>query len=365
MSLTPRAHEIKRADQLSADERDGWTAMVAGRESLWSPYFQLEYIDAMQALSDRVRVVVAREAGAPVAFLPYLPVVMGYAQPVGGPVCDTHGVIAADPAHADVEAMFEAAGVSLFGFHGVPADQAGFETGVRYRYDCLSADLSAGYQAWYDRESENGTKKSFKRLARDTRMIERDYGPLRFELNDASERAFETLIAWKRDQYRRSRYFDVFSVPWTEKLLRMLWARQEGPLQGRLSTLYAGDRLLAAHFGMQGARAANHWIPAYDPDHAKWGPGKTLTDMLYRAWAEEGVRRVDLGGGESEFKLHFSGVRLPMLAGVMTRDTASTRAYRGFGVVSNAIAKAPAPFIAKAPHRVGVRIRNRLLYKLV
>lgn len=365
MNRAPHTYDVKRADALTADERDAWRAMTRARSSLWSPYFQIEFIDQMQAVSDRVRVVVVREAGAPVAFLPFLCVVAGFAQPVSGQICDTHGLIASDPAAIDVPTLAAAAKISFYSFHGVPDDQTGFAPYVRYRYEAFAADLSGGYDAFHERVSEGGTRPSFKKQTRKTRNLERDYGPMRFELNDRSEAAFQQMLALKSAQYRRSRHFDVFSARWTIDLLRRLWADQTGPLQGQLSTLYVGDRLVTAHFGMKGERVANDWFPVYDQEFYKYSPGLILIEMMYRAWVNEGVLRVDRGGGETEAKLQFTDLRLPMMGGLVRRSTLAAQTYRGFGALCDVVAKTPNDFVAKLPHRISAKIRSQLLYGLV
>lgn len=359
------SYDVKPVQALSADERAAWAAMTRARPTLWSPYFQLGFTEQMAVLSGRVRVIVVRAAGAPIAFLPFMAVVAGFAQPVGGPIADMHGLIADDPARIDIAAILGAAGLSFYSFHGVPAEQSGFEAGVRHRYDSHAADLSQGFQAWWERASDGGKRGSFKKAQRDARNLARDYGPLRFELNDTSEAAFAALIAWKRAQYQRSRHFDVFAPRWTGQLLRRLWALREGPLQGQLSSLYAGKQLMAVHFGMKGEHAANYWFPAHDPDHDKHAPGVTLFDYLYRAWAEEGVQRVDLGEGDTRFKLQFGGARVALMGGVARRDTVVARMFRGFGAIGDAMAKAPVGFIAKAPYRISSRVRTKLYYGLV
>ena len=69
-----------------------------------------------------------------------------------------------------------------------------------------------------------------------------------------------------------------------------------------LSGLYAGDHLVAAHFGLRSDGVLHWWFPVYDPDLARFGPGWLLLRQLVLAGPDLGVTRIDLGRGDDEYK---------------------------------------------------------------
>ena len=61
------------------------------------------------------------------------------------------------------------------------------------------------------------------------------------------------LIKWKRHQYHRTGVADVFARRWTNALLERIHATRSGMFAGVLSTLSAGDSIVAMHMGMRSA----------------------------------------------------------------------------------------------------------------
>ena len=103
------------------------------------------------------------------------------------------------------------------------------------------------------------------------------------------------LIEWKSAQYRRTGKTDWFSIPWVAALIERLHGVEAPGFAGLLSALWAGDELVAAHFGLRSRTVWHWWYPAYDRQYAADSPGLIL-DLAMAGHAEaQGLERIDLG----------------------------------------------------------------------
>jgi hypothetical protein len=143
------------------------------------------------------------------------------------------------------------------------------------------------------RSSDSGRKR---------RRLEKELGPLRFELDDPSPQVFEACVAWKSAQYVATGLRDMFADPRNVALFRRL--RERGVLL--VSSLRAGDTLLAAHFGSSHAGRTTWWVPAYDPAWSKFSPGRLLLEDLLKASSARGDREFDFLIGDEDYKFAYA-----------------------------------------------------------
>ena len=150
----------------------------------------------------------------------------------------------------------------------------------------------------------------------------------------------EQVLRWKSDQYRRSNLTDVFGVAWTRELLERIARQEAAGFAGLCSVLRAGDRVVAAHLGMRSRDVLHYWFPAYDPEYAKFSTGIILLLRIAQAAAPLGIRAIDLGKGDAQYKerlmtgaveLHEGYVERPSLIAAARRlkRAAEARAARG------------------------------------
>src|ERR1019366_9702967 len=66
--------------------------------------------------------------------------------------------------------------------------------------------------------------------------------------------------------------------------------------------LYAGDQLMATHFGMRSQMIWHYWLPAYDRAMAKYSPGLQLILKMAEHAPSVGLRTIDLDKGRSLYK---------------------------------------------------------------
>ncbi len=356
--------ELKRPIDLTGAETSAWRAFQAADPALHSPYFAVEFAQACGLARPDTQIAVIRKNGAIKGFWPFHRAPFGYAHPLGGPLSDFHGVVAAEDIAADLPVIMRAANICVYPFHFAPQSQSCFSSCADRAVETHSADLSNGFDVWYgDRLLQH--KKSLKRYEAKARQLEKQRGPLVFTLNERNPAAFETLLRWKSAQYRETGTFDVFSVAWTNTLLRALWQTQSAGFCGQLSTLRAGDTLVAAHFGISGQHGAHYWFPAYDPAYARFGVGNALLLALIRSHAQAGVETLDLGVGDFRYKHQFGGQSRTLIAGTALSPSLGAFCRQGALMVQNGFEALPMGKISNLPRRLLSRLDREMAFRLV
>ena len=296
-----RYHLIS-ANELDAALRHAWCTVQAAQEVFLSPYFCPEFTLAVAAVRPDVRIVVIECDGRPVGFFPHQRSTWGRGRPVGGPLSDYHGVIAAPGADWSVPALMRAARLSVWPFDHLVGETERFAAYQSARSSSPQIDVREGYAAYVSGRREAGSDYIPKTEGL-ARKLGREVGELHFTFNDTTEEALSQLLAWKRDQYRQAMTTDVFGRPWTGQLLRDIAATQTPDFAGVCSVLRAGGRIVAAHMGMRSRTSLHYWFPAYDPELAKYSTGIILLLRMAEAAAQTGLQTVDLGKGDSQYKL--------------------------------------------------------------
>ena len=128
---------------------------------------------------------------------------------------------------------------------------------------------------------------------------------MRFEFHADDDRVFQTLLDWKSRQYRRAKHTDILAFRWVVELLDRIRHHQDKAFAGVLSALYFGDRLAAVHLGMRSRNVLHYWLPAYDEELARHGPGLICLLEIIKAAASRGIGRIDLGKGLEPYKTQF------------------------------------------------------------
>ena len=155
------------------------------------------------------------------------------------------------------------------------------------------------YVLWATKRAGHlGPRDSVKRKHR----LEQSLGPVRFVFDDASPAAFAQCLAWKSGQYRATGLKDMFA---DGRNVRFFAAMRERGLVF-LNALWAGERLVAAHLGARWERHCYCWIPSYDPELARFSPGRILLETLLEHSHREGDVEFDFLIGDEPYKWHYT-----------------------------------------------------------
>lgn len=326
--------EIIHPEALRPEDRAAWEAIRADDPTLDHPYLDPRFALAAAEVPGAALAVFRRRGGA-VAFFPFQR--RGrLIQPLGAPLSDYHGVVAAPADRLTPAAVARRLGGTLRVGGWIVSDvgEPGFLRRAR-----MTTDTAAGPQAvtdWLDSRNHRFAKN----LRRMARGLERDHGAATFVWDDRDPAVLEWIIERKRAQYRRTRRHDVFACGWTADLLRRLYAARPGGYGLRVASLRsAAGELVAAEASLDDGRTLHLWFPAYDPAYAAYGPGALLTRRELEQAAADGYRLVDFGVGDAGYKSAMAEAGAPAYEGQAGRTGPVALAARAF-------ARGPAPLRA-------------------
>lgn len=306
--------EVIKADELSDGQVSAWSELQRSDRAVDSPCFRPEFTEAVAAVRNDVEVAVMLEGERTVGFLPFQRDRHNIGRPVGSALSDMHGAIVSKGIQWDAGHLVRQSGLVAWHFDHLVASQAPFQPFHECVEDSPYMDLSEGYQAYLAQRRSAGCS-AIAQASRKRRKLARECGPARFEMHTADANAFSSLVQWKRDQVQQRNYLDFFKFEWAINLLERVTNMQSDAFSGLLSTLYAGDQLIAVHLGMRSFDVISSWIPTYNPNFAKYSPGVLIHLELAQAAAEAGVKRIDLGRGGNRLKASLGSDSIPVALG--------------------------------------------------
>ncbi|MEJ7928840.1 GNAT family N-acetyltransferase [Ramlibacter sp. AN1015] len=309
------------AEEIDAGTHHAWLQLQQSSPQLSSPYFTPEFTQAVSAVRDDVRIAVLEDGRGVRGFFPHQRR-RSMGSPVGGRLSDHHGVVCAPGTSIDWSQLLHSCELAFWRFDHLPKGQA--PAGHKLAHACSPGlDLSAGFSAWRQRRLDGGGRR-IAELDRKARKMAREVGPLRFEAQVRDRAVFDAVLRLKSEQCRRTGVSDFFSQPWTRALVERIWQTELPHFAGRLSALWAGDTLVAAHLGMRSRQCWHWWFPVYEPAQARHSPGAQLLLRVAQAAADEGCTLLDLGKGDDAYKPSFADCAMPLVEGWVTRPALTT-----------------------------------------
>ena len=321
-----------------------WKTMCEQDPLQNSGHFHPEFAKAVCRVRDDVEFAIIRDQGEITGIFAFQRIGRKVAHPVGGMMSDFHGLIAKRDAKIDFGVLLRETGLSQFDFHALQkseASQSPLAIKKVYRVlNCPYIDLTSGQPAYQDWLLHHSS--TLKRLPQKARAMVRRLGPMRLEFDCRDPHALEQLIAMKRAKYRRTRTFDLLGVKWTSNLLREIFQVRKKGFRGQLSVLWAGDTLVAAHFGFVNETTLHYWFPAHQDEHGRFSPGTQLMYELTQNATDNGVQRIDLGYGASELKDRFANGRTTVEYGCYGFNPLSRSYGQGRFEIRQALKRIPA-----------------------
>ena len=279
---------------------EAWVAIQESQPRFDSPYFRPEFTQAVGLARDDVEIVVLKEGGRPVGFLPFQRDGR-VGRPVGGKLSAFQAIVALpDVAWNPVE-LLAACGLKAWHFDHLLADQhecRPFHDGVG---DSPYMDLSKGFDAYDAGRRDAGTNET-RQILRKARRAERETGPLHLEYDTDNPLVWSKLREWKGQQYQESGLCDVLGVEWVNTTLQCIRRMKSPGFSGVLSALYSGDNLIAVHLGMRSHGVLHWWFPTFDRNFARNSPGSLMMLKFAQDCERLGIHRLDLGKGPEQYK---------------------------------------------------------------
>ncbi len=320
------ADVVRPADLLAGDIA-AWRAMQAVEPAFGNPLLGPAFAQAVGAVRDDARVAVFRRDGEAAGFLAFHRRPSGFARPIGAPFCDYHALVCDPAAGLTAGEALAAAGLGRLRLTGLVDPFGQFQDAVAERacaHRIILPDTAQAYLESLRTRSQN----RFKNHRRYRRALETDLGPVRLVAHDAGLAAFETLMDWKRQQIAQTGVHDFLGPDWTKALMRQLFETRGDDFEGLMVSLYAGERLVAAHFGVREGGWYHPWIGAIDPALKSYSPGLVHQMEAIAAMTELGLRVYDLGASNDHWKQMFSSDRFEVGSGLATAPSLGGRIAR-------------------------------------
>jgi CelD/BcsL family acetyltransferase involved in cellulose biosynthesis len=348
-----------RANEIDASLARRWTELQAADPELGSPYFSVEYTQAVARAGRSVFVGLVEAEGQLCGIFPFEQVSRTVIGPVGGRLSDCHGALLQKGLELSATDLVRGCGYQIWDFDHVPAGQRLFEPYTKLTDQSPIMELQQGYAGYLEQRKAAGAQR-VSQMLRKARKFEREVGPLRFEANTRDPRVFKQVVEWKREQCLRTGVPDFLSWGWPTDLLEQVAAVDTPAFAGKLSVLWHEDTILAAHFGMRSSRVWHWWFPGYNDAYSEFSPGGILLLRVAETAAADGMHYVDLGKGDDAYKRSFATGSLGLLEGsVLVPSLRST--WRKLSTSSKAFLR-ESPVLA--PVRAGYRqVRDRISHR--
>lgn len=331
---------VLRPNQLTTDQLLAWKTVVAENSSLQSPFYQPEYTQAVGQVRDDVRVAVVEQDNQPVAFFPFQRGSTGLGLPVGGKLNDFQGLIGTLPGSLTTQALLKECGLFSWAFDHLPETQLDLVPSGAGSSASPYIDFSNGWKAYQDDRAQ-AHSSIIRETRRKERKLARDVGDIRFVFHSEDDYVFNTLLDWKSAQRKSTKTFDVLQMDWARRVLEILRPMQTEHFRGCLSALYAGDHLVAAHFGLISNQVMHLWFPAYNVDFSAYSPGVCLMLNMLEQADTRGISRFDLGKGDERFKQRLSNGTTNVCHGAIASNAWAKYCNRVYGMARNQARQLP------------------------
>jgi CelD/BcsL family acetyltransferase involved in cellulose biosynthesis len=319
--------EVVRPSELRSPDIAAWRRLQALEPAFRSPLLGVDFAQAVGEVRPDARIAIFRQGEQAVGFLAHHRRPSGFARAIGAPFSDYHALISDPRAMLQPGKALEAAGVDRLRLTGLVDPFGAFEGGVTERiwaHRIVLDDTPGAYLDALSRTSHN-RMKNYRRYRR---AMGAEVGAVRMVAGDRNPAAFEQLIAWKRRQIQLTGVHDFMGVDWTQTLMRRLFETHGVGFEGLMISLYAGDTLVAAHFGVRQGDWFHPWLGAFDPDLKPYSPGLVHQIDAIGAMEELGLRTYDLGPTNDHWKQMFAQGGVWIGTGLATPSSLAGRIAR-------------------------------------
>ncbi len=326
----PITGQVITPNALLTADQEIWRGFLAQQTVAFVSY---PYVRAVAACVPSVRICRLVQDGRTVAFFPFqyrsaAHAAAGIGERLGGELSDYFGLIAEPGFRIEPRVLLRLSGLrSLYFTH---LDESQGENGLGGEKPEVGhrIDFPQGGEAFWEERARSDKKFTSDTERRERKLI-REYGPVRFVFSeDDVERSLNGLIAYKRDQYRRTQVADVLSEKRTRNILHALGRTRDAQCSGIVSTLHAGDTWVASHFGLRCGSTLHYWFPVYNPALKAFAPGRILLKQIIHSAQTNGLKRIDRGAGDSVAKRDFSTSRHFFYSGLWQQPGLVALAHR-------------------------------------
>jgi CelD/BcsL family acetyltransferase involved in cellulose biosynthesis len=309
---------IARPTELGAGEVAAWLDMQRSNDALDNPFLSPGFSLAVGRVQQSARVAIIEDGTGIAGFFPFETAGFRLGRPICARLSDVQAVVHRDGFEWDARELLKGCKLDVWEFRRlIEVQWSGAGRCVRRARQSPIIDLARGYSHYSTLH-----RSPVKKISAQRNRFQRDAGSMRFELQSSDPAALELLLRWKSAQYRRTGRWDRLSEPWVVSLFEDLLQNPSEGCVPVLSVLHAGARIVALHLGLRASSTLSYWFPAYDPAASRYSPGLVLLLMIVEAAGAAGVRRIDLGVGEEEYKRRLMTGEVRLAEGWFERPSA-------------------------------------------
>jgi CelD/BcsL family acetyltransferase involved in cellulose biosynthesis len=285
---------VIRASELDDACKSQWTEIQQSNSMLASPYFCVEFTEALAAIRHDVYVAIIEDGSDIVGFFPYHRRRSGFGRPVGLGLSDCHGVIANPDADWSADELLRGCGLVRWEFDHLIASQTQFQSYHQSVEPSPIIEVANGFEAYKERRMQMGGGE-LKTIQRRARKLRNEHEGYRFIEFDSSLDRLDQVFTLKSAQCRETGAYDYFSIPWTREFVRRLSEIRTPNFSGILSSLMIGEQCVAVHFGIRSNKVWHWWFPSYEKSFGRYSPGLILLMEVIQTAANNGFSHIDLG----------------------------------------------------------------------
>jgi CelD/BcsL family acetyltransferase involved in cellulose biosynthesis len=314
---------VARPHELASSELDRWRDLQRSDQRLDNPFLSPEFTQVLGRARPNARVAVIEAGRHDMGYFSYEHGRLGVGRPIGAGIGDCQGVVHGPELQLGPSSLLAGCKLAVWEFDHLLAYQASFAPYHVVSERSPVIDLSSGFASYIaDRPSLE------RQLRRSQRVLEREVGAITFDYDVRDMASLRMLMGWKSAQYRRTGRFDRFANRSIVQVVEDLMETRASGCSGRLSVLYAARQPVAAHFGLSSGSTLCSWFPAFDVRFARYRPGLLLFRRLAEASAARGLRHIDLGKGQEQYKQDFKSADIAVAEGWVEQRNLAARVRR-------------------------------------
>jgi CelD/BcsL family acetyltransferase involved in cellulose biosynthesis len=297
---------VIRGRDLTAEHVQAWSAIQSANSALESPFFCPEFTLALAQSAGNIFVGILHDpAGKDVGYFPFELLRPGFGKNLE--MCDHQGVIAPATLEYDAADLIKSCGLNVLEFDHFSSANQPFRKYYCHTAESPLLDLTQGFAAYKASLNPDG-KRHLAKTTSTSRKVQREIGPLVLVDNCTDAQVMQTMHSWRAQKYG--------PLPgWAHQALEQMRTTNTPAFAGVLSALYAGEKLIAVHFGIRSRKVLHWWFPAYDPELSNYAPGIQLMLNMAERGPALGITKIDLGKGQQDYKRRFRNATATVASG--------------------------------------------------
>ena len=328
------------ARAMTSQLKEKWSLLQQSDSNFASPFFCPEFTSSLALYRNDIYIAFMEENGDVVGFFPFRLGKYSIAKPLC--MSDYQGIVVKKGVSWKIEDVLKSCGLVAWDFFQLITPQTALQKMDSLKMiSSLIINLSDGYEAYIAKLIKTRVER-MKDIFRQFRKIEQEVGTINFKQDISDISTLHKILEWKTAKYKGDQWW---LETWVVKTLETIFLTRNNNFKGMLSALYAGQELIAVHFGMRSGKILHWWFPAYDKRFGKYSPGIILLLKAAEACSSLGIEIIDFGAGDEDYKRLLSNDSILIGEGCFEIPSLITLGRKLFRDIKTCIRKTPYLYI--------------------